>query len=91
MVTEEATRTTEEPTQLAMSGMPEPAQGQRPAVCCAVEPGQEVVYLGRISGGPRYGSRGVVRHALLRNAVVDMGRTGTWHVPYYFLTIPKAA
>ncbi|MCH7787123.1 MAG: hypothetical protein IIC22_06405 [Chloroflexi bacterium] len=78
-------------SQLPMPGIPTP-EGQHPATsCCNVAPGQEVLYLGRISGGPHYRSRGVVKQALQRKAVVDMGRLGTWHIPYYFLSVPKAA
>lgn len=49
--------------------------------------GQRVVYTGRLSGGPRYGSAGVVREILVRAATVDMGRFGTWHIPYFFLSL----
>ena len=49
------------------------------------------MYVGRVSGGPRYGSLGVVKHSLQRKAIVDMGRSGLWHIPYYFLALPQAA
>ena len=80
-----ATETREQVAQLVMSGMP-----SRPAVhtsvqCCNMTSGTSVVYLGNISGGPRYGSRGIVERTLGQRAVVDMGRIGTWHIPYYLL------
>ena len=59
--------------------------------CDSVAPGQEVLYLGKVNGGPRFRSRGVVKQAYRRKAVVDMGRMGTWHIPYYFLSLPEAA
>ena len=78
-------------TQLRMPGMPKPSPNSEVASCCTVEPGAEVLYIGKVGGGPRYGSRGIVKMALHRKAIVDMGRSGTWHVPYYFLGVPKAA
>lgn len=80
-----------EPAQLRMPGMPVADSPSAVASCCTVEPGTEVLYLGKIGGGPRYGARGVVKTALHRKAVVDMGRMGTWHVPYYFLGLREAA
>ena len=80
-----------EPAQLRMPGMPTADSTSEVASCCTVEAGTEVLYLGKIGGGPRYGARGVVKTALHRRAVVDMGRMGTWHVPYYFLGIREAA
>ena len=59
--------------------------------CGSVLPGQKVQYVGRVSGGPRFLSRGVVKEAYRRKAIVDMGRSGTWHIPYYFLEMPDAA
>ncbi len=62
-----------------------------------VAPGQEVLYLGRINGGPRYGSRGVVREVRGRKAIVEIGRVtrgranDVWHIPYYFLAVPSKA
>ena len=53
--------------------------------------GQKVVYIGKIGGGPRYGSQGVLTRTLRRRAVVDMGRSGTWHIPYFFLAESPAA
>ena len=81
----------DEPAQLRMPGMPAADSTSEAASCCTVGPGTEVLYLGKVGGGPRYGARGVVKTALNRKAVVDMGRMGTWHVPYYFLGIKEAA
>ena len=77
--------------QLHMPGM---AVSHRPpavVTCCSVEPGQSVIYTGKISGGPSFGSTGVVTQARQRKAVVDMGTSGVWNIPYYFLTAPQAA
>lgn len=46
------------------------------------------MYLGNVTGGPRFGARGVVKQALGRRVVIDMGLSGTWYIPYYFLTVP---
>ena len=54
-------------------------------------PGREVLYLGNLAGGPHHGARGVVRRIYGRKAVVDMGRSGTWHIPYFFLAVPSKA
>ena len=47
--------------------------------------GQEVVYQGRVAGGPDYGEHGIIRRTYRQKAVVDMGNSGMWHIPYYFL------
>ena len=80
-----------EVTQLRMPGMPKASPNSAVASCCTVETGAEVLYIGKVGGGPRYGSRGIVKMALHRKAIVDMGHMGTWHVPYYFLGVPRAA
>lgn len=87
------TKSRPNPTQLSMPGMPEPSHKHKVLSCCNVASGQEVVYLGDIHGGPRYGAHGIVKQALQRKAVVDMGKSGTWTIPYYFLAIsqPQAA
>ncbi|MCH8185308.1 MAG: hypothetical protein IH862_04320 [Chloroflexi bacterium] len=76
--------------QLPMPGMPTMKPPLPSATCCNIAEGQSVVYIGKIGGGPRYGARGVVRSALRRQAVIDIGGS-TWHVPYYLLTLPQAA
>ena len=78
-------------TQLPMPGMPVRATMHSAVTCCNIVEGLEVLYLGRVGGGPRYGSRGSVKRALRRVAIVDMGPSGTWHIPYYFLAIAEAA
>lgn len=75
--------------QIAMPGMPSPSRPIVVPTCCDLPPGQRVVYVGKIMGGPRYGTSGIITQALQRKAVVDMGRHGTWNVPYYFLTMPQ--
>jgi hypothetical protein len=74
--------------QIAMPGMPKPVNNTV-ATCCELAPGQVVVYVGKIMGGPRFGTRGIVKQALQRKAVIDMGKHGTWNVPYFFLTLPQ--
>ncbi len=76
--------------QLPMVGMPAAAP-LRPANCCTVAKGQRVVYIGSVGGGPRYGASGVVKSARRHKAIVELSGSGTWHVPYYLLTLPRAA
>jgi hypothetical protein len=83
------TKSGSHPTQLSMPGMPEPSHRHKVLSCCNVVPGQEVVYMGNIQGGPRYGTHGIVKQALQRKAVVDMGKSGTWTIPYYFLSVSQ--
>ncbi len=77
--------------QLRLPGMQSQAGAPKSATCCSVHVGQQVVYLGSINGGPKFGSSGVVTEALRRKAVVDMGKSGVWNIPYHFLTSPQAA
>ena len=77
--------------QLRMPGMPLRRLLPKVATCCSVHVGQQVVYMGNVNGGPRYGSMGVVTEALQHKAVVDMGTSGVWNIPYHFLTLPQAA
>ncbi len=76
--------------QMSMPGMPAP---YAPVYANSnnVMPGQEVVYLGDLTGGPPAGARGLLKERLGWRAVVDMGRTGVWHVPYYLLALPHSA
>ena len=76
--------------QLPLAGMPVAAP-LSPASCCTVAKGQQVVYIGSVGGGPRYGASGVVTSIRRHKAVVDLTGSGTWHVPYYLLTLPRAA
>lgn len=78
-------------TQLPMPGMPVTVRAEVHASCCKVSPGQEVLYVGTLNGGPPYGAHGVVKMTLLRKAVVDLGPEGTWNVPYHLLGMPNAA
>ena len=86
-----ATKGRQPDAQLSLSGMPAPVNPAETASCCSVALGQEVLYQGKVSGGPRFGSRGIVKAVLHRKAVVNMGRSGIWHVPYHFLAVPNAA
>jgi len=82
-----ANRTRKTGAQLAMPGMSSIPRSAVNATRYNLSPGQVVHYLGNLSGGPRYGSRGIVREVLGRRAIVDMGRVGRWHIPYYFLSV----
>jgi hypothetical protein len=87
-----AVTTLREPeAQIKMPGMPKAKAPRIVADPSHVTPGQVVQYLGRVHGGPRFGVEGRVVQTLRRKAVVDLGRAGKWHIPYYFLTIPEAA
>ena len=78
--------------QLGLPGMHSHHDAPKSATCCSVHIGQQVVYMGKIHGGPRFGSAGVITEALQLKAVVDMGRSGVWNIPYHFLTaLPQAA
>ena len=77
--------------QLTLPGMRHNHEKPKAETCCSVHVGQQVVYMGNIHGGPRFGSTGVVRDALRSKAVVDMGASGVWNIPYHFLTSSQAA
>ena len=77
--------------QIPMPGMPDPPTITRIHGSGSIAPGQVVEYQGRIIGGPRFGLRGKVVRTRVRQAVVDMGPAGTWHIPYHYLTLPRAA
>lgn len=47
--------------------------------------GEEVLYVGDVKGGPIMGSKGIIKRLYARKALVDMGASGIWNVPYYFL------
>ena len=77
--------------QLRLPGMNQSHGKPKSATCCSVHIGQQVIYMGNIHGGPRYGSSGVVTEALQRKAVVDLGTAGVWNIPYHFLASAQAA
>ena len=72
---------------MPMPGMPTPTISRRPLTSHSLCTGQEVQYHGRIRGGPRQGVRGTVIRTGLRQAIVDLGSSGRWSIPYYFLTV----
>ena len=72
-------------SQFDMPGMPPRLELRADASAHNLVPGHEVRYLGNVAGAPSFGARGVVIRVLGRKAVVDMGRSGTWHIPYFFL------
>ena len=53
--------------------------------------GQNVLYTGNLNGGPRYGSHGIIKQVFLRKAIVDLGISGTWHIPHFLLSTLEAA
>ena len=77
--------------QIEMPGMPTRARRGDRGIGGKVAPGTVVLYLGNVSGGPRRGERGVVRRSDGRRVLVDMGRSGNWHIPCYFLAVPPKA
>ena len=77
--------------QMPMPGVPDPEAPHLVTNCCGIASGQSVVYNGTVAGGPKFGAQGIVKEIRVRNAIVDMGRSGTWHIPFYFLTLPQAA
>ena len=79
------------PEQMKMPGMPEAKHAMPTVRCCNLVPGQRVMYLGKIQGGPRYGSSGVVTRVLSHKAVVEIRGSGIWNIPYFFLTEAQAA
>ncbi len=79
-------------TQLPMPGVPQPVRFNVNASVVTLRPGAVVEYCGRnISGGPRSGTKGVVKELKGRHAVVDMGAAGVWHIPYFFLAASTEA
>ena len=85
------------PLNLANSQIPMPGIARagvvrrRPVSAASVAPGQIVQYHGRVKGGPRFGLIGTVAETRLRQAIVDLGDYGRWHIPYYLLSIPQMA
>ncbi len=77
--------------QMAMPGMPVRARLNDRGIGGGVAPGTVVLYMGNVSGGPKRGECGVVRRSNGRRVLVDMGRSGNWHIPYYFLAVPSKA
>ena len=77
--------------QLQIPGMPSRRDRIGNTASIQVTTGQAVVYVGQIKGGPRYGATGVVRRVMVKRALVDMGQSGAWHIPYYFLSSTKKA
>ena len=76
--------------QIPMPGMPETPRRIASAALQNLWPGREVIYVGDVRGGPRSGARGVVKRTLGRRVEVDMGRSGTWHIPYHYMALPPA-
>lgn len=77
-----------ESTQLIMPGTRAQVPIKSNASSGTVSPGQEVLYTGNLTGGPQPGARGTVKRILGRKAVVDLGPSGAWHIPYFFLAVP---
>lgn len=77
--------------QIPMPGMPNTNKEVHQNNFQRTRTGENVLYTGNIYGGPRYGSHGIVKKVFLRKAVVDLGISGTWHIPHFLLSTPKAA
>ena len=58
-------------SQLKMPGLDQFNITNQSPSCCTLEPGVHVQYIGKINGGPKYGSSGIVKKALHQRAVVD--------------------
>ncbi len=71
--------------QIEMPGMPARNRAGDKVMGGSVAPGTVVLYMGNVLGGPKWGERGVVTRSDSRRVLVDMGRSGKWHIPYYFL------
>ena len=56
-----------------------------------INAGQSVVYIGDILGGPVRGEFGTIKRLYGTKAVVDLGLSGVWNVPYYLLAKEFAA
>ena len=77
-------------SQIPMPGIPTAGVvRRRPLNASSLTPGQVVQYHGRVRGGPRFGLIGTVVETRLRQAVVDLGAFGRWHIPYYLLSMPQ--
>ena len=77
-------------SQIPMPGIARPGVvRRRPLNASSLTPGQIVQYHGRVRGGPRFGLIGTVVETRLRQAVVDLGTDGRWHIPYYLLSMPQ--
>ena len=71
--------------QLSFPGMPERKNSSSLIAKRDVSPGTVVSYIGNFSGGPRRGSRGVVKSADRKQVVVNLGLYGNWKIPHYYL------
>ena len=77
-------------SQIPMPGMARASVvRRRPLNAGSLETGQMVQYHGRVKGGPRFGLIGTVEEKRLRQAIVDLGEYGRWHIPYYLLSLPQ--
>ena len=76
-------------SQIPMPGMQAKPAARRLLSAASLAPGEVVRYHGRVRGGPRFGLYGTVVKTRPRQAVVDMGAHGSWHIPYYLLTAPR--
>ena len=56
-----------------------------------IDMGQAVVYVGDVLGGPLQGESGTVKRLYGTKALVDLGLSVIWNVPYYLLAKRFAA
>ena len=78
-------------TQIELPGMPFKKRLVNQLIPKNIPLGSVVFYTGRLRGGPKFGSLGVVQKTKHRGVLVDMGLSGKWNIPYFFLSTNKAA
>jgi len=73
--------------QATLPGLPEVRMERaRPG---GLRPGQAVVYVGRVAGGPSYGMAGRVVEVVGSRARVQFPRGDRWLVPVALLALPR--
>ena len=73
-------------TQIELPGMPFKKPMVNQIIPKNIPLGSVVFYTGRLRGGPKFGSQGVVQQTKSRGVLVDMGLSGKWNIPYFFLS-----
>ena len=78
-------------TQIELPGMPIKKRFVNHINAKNIPLGSVVSYTGTLKGGPKFGSQGVVQKTKHRGVLVDMGLSGKWNIPYFFLSINNKA
>ena len=78
-------------TQIELPGMPIKKPFVNQIIPKNIPLGSVVSYTGTLKGGPKFGSQGVVQKTKHRGVLVDMGLSGKWNIPYFFLSINNKA